>query len=164
MRKDGGIGSARFPNLGTGAAADFTLHAVAPLSTTGVIVAATTANVTQPDPPSVVLAGLDSGGRTLWAKRYAFAGGQRALAFGSVRVTDDGGAFVTAIAAPDGGREGDLVAMKVHAKDGHLGEGTALTSQSVALGDYACTVKTRPFAPQIHDLAVSTHAATLQRR
>jgi hypothetical protein len=159
------LGFARFPNLGLGVASDFILSSVAELPTTGMVFAGSNRDVSQSDPPSVVVGGTDSGGRTLWSRRYAVvAPSPRALAIPALRLTDDGGVLVTAVAGPAGGREGDLYAMKVHAKDGHLGEGTALASTPVALDDYVCQTASRAFAPEVNDVAVTSAPLVLQRR
>jgi hypothetical protein len=129
------------------------------------IVAASTGNVSESAPTSIVLAGLDAAGHPLWGRRYAVsAPSARALAFPAVRLTDDGGALVAAIAGPDNGRDGDLVAMKVHAKDGHLAEGTAVTSENVTLGDEPLETTTRPFGIVMNDLTVTTKPIVLERR
>ncbi|HVJ91844.1 MAG TPA: hypothetical protein VM580_18720 [Labilithrix sp.] len=165
VREDGVLGFARFPNLGTGVPAEFIVSSVAELPTTGMIVAASTGNVSESAPTSIVLAGLDAAGHPLWGRRYAVsAPSARALAFPAVRLTDDGGALVAAIAGPDNGRDGDLVAMKVHAKDGHLAEGTAVTSENVTLGDEPLETTTRPFGIVMNDLTVTTKPIVLERR
>ena len=110
----------------------------------------------------MILAGVDSGGRTIWSNRYAVP--SRALALPALVLTDDGGVLVTAVAGPADGREGDLFAMKLHAKDGNLGSATAVTSTPVVLADYVCEVATRPFAPHTNDLAVTASSIVLERR
>ncbi len=162
VRKDGVLGFARFPNLGLGVASDFILSSVAELPVTGMVFAGSTRNVSQDAPPSVIVAGVDSGGRTIWSNRYAVPG--RALAIPALRLTDDGGVLVTAVAGPANGREGDLFAMKMHAKDGNLGGATAVTSSPVALEDYVCQMATRPFAPEVRDVVITTKEVVLQRR
>lgn len=163
VRKDGALGFARFPNLGEGVPDDFIVSSVAELPTTGMVIGASTRDVSESQIASVVLAGLDGSGSALWARRYAIPGASRSIAWPAVRLTDDGGALVTALAGPAGEREGDLFAMKVHAKDGNLGDGAVLTSSPIALGDVTCATSTRPFAPTSSDLAVTAAPMTLRR-
>lgn len=165
VRNDGVLGFARFPSLGVGVSTELVVSSVAELPTTGMVFAASTRDVATTAPPSVIVAGPDSGGRTLWSQRYAVtAPTPRDLAAPALRLTDDGGILVTAIAGPQDGREGDLFAMKVHAKDGYLGAATAVTSTPVTLDEYACQMAARPFAPQLKDVAVSVAPVELKRR
>lgn len=165
VRKDGGVGFARFPNLGAGVADVFVVSAVAELPSTGLVIAASTGDATGTEPNAVVLAGLDGGGRNLWARRYALADpAPRALAWPALRLTDDGGAIVTAVAEPAGAGSGDLVAMKVHAKDGFLGDHAAIASAQVALGSLACTVAERTIAPRLVGMDVTVRPVALSAR
>jgi hypothetical protein len=165
VRKDGQLGFARYPNLGTGVAAALVGSSVAELPTTGMIMAASHRDVSTNDPPGVVLAGLDSGGTALWARRYALTSpAPRALALPALRLTDDGGAIVTMVAGPANGSEGDLYAMKVFAKDGTLGDGFPITSTSIQLGDYTCQTATRAFAPNVTDVPVTVKPIGIVRQ
>lgn len=163
VRKDGTLGFARFPNLGIGASDEFIVTSVAELPATGLVIGAATRDVLESQHGSVVLAGLDGGGSTRWARRYAPSGGARSLAWPAVRLTDDGGALVTALAGSSDDQGGELFAMKVHAKDGFLGEGTALSSAPVNLRDLSCQTSTRPFAPQTNDFAMKAAPISLRR-
>lgn len=164
VRADGALGFARFPNVGAGVADGFAVSAVAELPSTGLIIAGSIGDATGTAPPATVLAGLDAGGRTLWARSYALAGPEpRALVWPSLRLTDDGGALVTAIAGPAGGRDGDLVALKVRAKDGFLGDGTPVTSAPLALDVGECAVETRAFSPAFERIDVAVQPIALVR-
>lgn len=165
VRKDGGLGFVRYPNLGAGVAASFVASSVVELPTTGMIVAGSHRNVSTNDPPGVIVVGLDSGGRALWSRRYAIkTPAPRPLAAPALRLTDDGGALVTMVAGPANGNEGDLFAMKVFAKDGYLADGLPVTSEPATMDDYVCQTATRPFAPKVTHVAVTVKPIALARQ
>lgn len=164
VRRDGALGFVHYPNLGTAVSDVFSVSTVAELPVTGMVIGASQGNVLDSKPNALVLAGLDGGGRTMWARRYFLDEAMpRSIAWPALRLTDDGGVFVTGIAAPSESRAGDLVAMKVFLKDGHLGEGTALRSEPIDLADHPCKAQTRPFVPQLHEAGATAHPMVLRR-
>lgn len=153
VRKDGTLGFVQFPHKGLGVPDVLALSSVAELPVTGMVVGASYGDVLDDEPNSIVLAGLDGAGRTMWARRYFLdEPTPRSLAWPTLQLTDDGGVFVVAVASPSEERSGDLVAMKVHIKDGFLGEGTALRSENFPLEDFPCDVETRAFAPTLTEV------------
>jgi len=164
VRADGAVGFARFPNLGLGVRDWFAVTSVAELPVTGLIVSAAR-ETTAGAPPSVILAGLDSAGRTSWAVDYTIeTPAPRALSWPAARLTDDGGILVTAVAGPDGASDGDLVAMKVFARDGTLGEGLPVHGRPIAVDDYPCPIAERSVAFQVGELDVEVRSLALHRR
>ncbi|AKU90317.1 hypothetical protein AKJ08_0704 [Vulgatibacter incomptus] len=162
LRKDGGVGFVRFPNLGIGTRDWFSVSSVAELPVTGMVFAASTRKTAETAPPSLVVAGLDGAGRTMWSRGFSLD--SRTLTWPALRLTDDGGVFLSAVAGPEGGREGDLFAMKLHAKDGNVGDGSAVASEEVALADYDCMIDSKSFQPMLGALDVTTRTVTLHRQ
>jgi hypothetical protein len=105
----------------------FVLDSIAELPTTGYVASGSTVRLTRPAPESssgVALLQVDAVGNPVWAKRYTLqsAQGQYLLAGQTdMKLTDDGGIFVTGIVQHDPpGVAADLWAMKVFAKDGSV--------------------------------------------
>lgn len=152
LKKDDTLGFVTFPQMGTGVRDWFVPTTVAELPTTGLVIGASY-GVVGADPPVVALLGLDGAGHTQWANQYGLtsAAGARAVAWPSLRITDDGGVLVSAYAAPEGTATegGALVAMKVFARDGTLGDGWALKQSALASSEGSYTVAPRTFAPVV---------------
>jgi hypothetical protein len=161
VRKDNSLGFVKYPNIGVGVASSMVVTSVQELSTTGMVIGANAGNVSQAPTHWVMLAGLDSGGSTLWARRYFLPADP--ITFPSLRLTDDGGIFVSAISSSMNGQVGTAYAMKVFAKDGFLGEGQPLTSESVTVSDFTCATATRAFSPTVTDFALTSQPSTIKR-
>ena len=165
IKKDGTVGFVAYPSIGTGVLANFLISGIAELPATGMVFVASTRDPGTPASGAIVLGGLDSGGRTMWANKYMVTAPEpRSLAVGALHLTDDGGVFVTAVAARGDAGQGDLYAMKVFAKDGHLGEGTDVTASPLVVSDYTCGSVSRPLQPVVADIAVTSVPAALKRR
>lgn len=117
------------------------------LPTTGILIAGSTQDTTQPttQPTSLVVASLDSIGRTLWTKLYTLPNG-RSMNQASLRITDDGGIVVSGIAQHTSVPGGSLFTMKAFAKDGGLqgAPGVNVTSMT-ALPPVACPSQVVPW-------------------
>lgn len=163
VRKDNTLGFVKYPNVGGGVASSMTVTSIAELSTTGMIIAANTGSVSQSPTHWITLVGLDSGGSTLWSRRYVVPGSPNPITFPALRMTDDGGVFVTAISSTPDAQRSSLYAMKVFAKDGFLGEGQALTSETAVIADFTCATTTRPFAPSFGDFALTSRPSPVTR-
>jgi hypothetical protein len=165
VRKDGSVGFVSFPNLGLGVLSNFLISGIAELPATGMVLVASTREPGTEASGAIVLGGVDSGGKPMWARKYMVtAPVPRSLAVGAMKLTDDGGALVTAVADRGNGEEGDLYAMKVFAKDGYLGDGTEVASSPLALENYECTITSRPLAPVVQDIVVTSASIDLERR
>jgi hypothetical protein len=162
VRKDNSLGFVKYPNIGVGVASSMNITSVQELSTTGMVIGANAGNVSGQAPTHwFMLAGLDSGGSTLWARRYFLPADP--ITFPSLRLTDDGGVFVSAISSSMNGQIGTAYAMKVFAKDGFLGEGQPLTSESVTVSDFTCATATRALSPTVTDFALTSQPSTIKR-
>lgn len=128
LKQDGTIAWQNFPDLmPPSLARRFGIDAITELPTTGYVVAGSVRNLGASGAAgagSVVLAGLDAVGGVLWSQRYTLlAGADQYLdnGFPGLRLTDDGGALVAGLAvAQNGNSRGQVLAMKVFAKDGFV--------------------------------------------
>jgi hypothetical protein len=158
VRKDNTLGWINFPRVGSGIRDWFVPSSVAELPTTGLIVGYSSGTLAGA-PPAVALLGLDGAGRTLWGNAYELEldGSTRAMAWPALRITDDGGVLVTATAAPATGATegGALVAIKVFAKNGHLGDNQTVTRTALEPTDASFTVTPYPFAPVMLESSVA---------
>jgi hypothetical protein len=161
LKKDNSIGFVTFPRMGTGTRDWFVPSSVAELPTTGLVVGFSS-GVLGGAPPAVALLGLDGAGHTQWASEYVLSGaaGPRPFAWPALRITDDGGVLVTAYAGPDAGATegGALVAMKVFAKDGFLGDGMPVVQNPSTPGEGTYAVLPTPFAPAMGASTATEHA------
>jgi len=150
IKADGSLGFARFPNLGGGVQSGFSPNGVAELPSTGMVLASTVDGEGD-NPTDIVLLGLDGNGRTLWGREYLLHGQKqlRALGFPSARVTDDGGVLLSATAGPEGGSDGELLAMKVFARDGSLPDDSLVESVPVSPDESPVAVEPRDFSPRL---------------
>jgi hypothetical protein len=117
------------------------------LPTTGILIAGSTHDTTQPttQPTSLVIASLDSIGRTLWTKLYTLPN-NRSLNQSSLRITDDGGIVVSGIAQHTSVPGGSLFTMKAFAKDGSLQGAPGVTETSMtALPPVGCASQVVPW-------------------
>jgi hypothetical protein len=103
------------------------------------------------------LLGLDGNGQTMWGREYTLQGdGQlRAFGFPSARLTDDGGVLLTATAGPEGASPGELLAMKVFARDGDLPDDSLLSNASVSPDKSTIAVEQRDFNPSLTALTAT---------
>jgi hypothetical protein len=156
IKADGSLGFARFPNLGGGIQSGFSPNSVVELPTTGLVLASTVDGEGE-NPTDIVLLGLDGNGRTLWGREYLLRGetGLRALGFPSARLTDDGGVLLSATAGPEGDSDGELLAMKVFARDGSLPDDSLVSSVDVAPDESPVAVEPRDFNPTLRPVVVS---------
>jgi len=162
VTKENTLGFVKYPNVGVGVASDLAISSVAELPTTGMVVGATALDLGSTERNTVVLAGLDAGGSTLWARRYTWPG--KPVRFPALRLTDDGGVFFGAIAEGAATPEARLVAAKVFAKDGFLGEGQALVSTPIALTDTACATTSRTLAPTMTDFSLTARETPVTKQ
>jgi hypothetical protein len=93
----------------------------------------------------------------MWGREYLLQGaaGLRAIGWPSARLTDDGGLLVSAMAGPEGSSSGELLGMKVFARDGSLPDDTLVSSSPITLQDSELAVEPRAFAPALAPLSVS---------
>jgi len=150
VKPNGALGFVRFPNLGGGIQSGFSPNSVVELPTTGLVLASTVSGEGD-NPTDIILLGLDGNGRTAWGREYFMKGksGRRAFGWPSARLTDDGGVLITATAGPEGDSLGELVGMKVLARDGSLPDDTLISNAPVAVQASDLTVEPR-------DLELST--------
>ena len=174
MKDDGSVAFANVSRFDTTNDNPFNVHAFAELPTTGILVAGSTSNLGLPagqpgTETSLVLASLDSTGRTLWANRYTLPN-QRSMNHASLRLTDDGGAIVTGLAQhtsdpPPGQPGGGLYAMKAFAKDGSLGgvpAATVTVTPMSVVDPLACAADVVPWTTAVTTTtAVVTQVPTL---
>lgn len=161
VKADGTLGFARFPNLGGGVQSGFSPNAVVELPTTGLVLA-TTVDGEGDNPTDIVLLGLDGNGLTLWGREYLLKGeaGLRAIGFPSAFLTDDGGVLLSATAGPDGDSDGELLALKVFARDGSLPDDSLVTSVDVTPDESPVAVEPRAFSPRLRTIAVTARDFT----
>lgn len=154
IKADGSLGFARFPNLGGGVQSGFSPNAVVELPSTGLVLASTVDGEGD-NPTDIVLLGLDGGGRTLWGREYLLQGakGLRAIGFPSAHLTEDGGVLLTATAGPDADSEGELLALKVFARDGALPDDSLVSSVDVSPDESPVGVEPRDFEPTLRPIA-----------
>jgi hypothetical protein len=145
LRQDGTVAWQNFPDLPPSLARYFGLDAITELPTTGYVIAGSERDLIASGAEgatSVIVAGLDAVGGVLWSQRYTLlAGADEYLdsGFPAVRLTDDGGALFAglAVAQRDDFR-GQIVAMKVFAKNGFVDlDPTRAISADPALHDVA---------------------------
>ena len=156
IKADGALGFARFPNLGGGVQSGFSPNAVVELPSTGMVLASTVDGEGD-NPTDVVLLGLDGNGRTLWGREYLLHAKKQLRPFGfpSLRVTDDGGLLLSATAGPEGGSDGELMAMKVFARDGSLADDSLVESISVSPDESPVAVEQRDFSPTLEPMTAT---------
>jgi hypothetical protein len=150
VKADGSLGFARFPNLGGGIQSGFAPNSVVELPTTGLVVASTVSGLGDA-PTTMIVVGLDGAGHTQWGREYTLHGKSalRGVGWPSAVLTDDGGILVSATAAPQGTGAGQLLAMKVFARDGTLNDGPLVTSSEVTPKEDVLAVEPRPFDPAL---------------
>ena len=73
-------------------------------------------------------------------------------------LTDDGGILVSATAAAEGTGAGQLLAMKVFARDGTLSDGPIVTSAEVTPKEDEHAVEPRVFDPALKTLTATSAA------
>jgi hypothetical protein len=153
IKADGSLGFARFPNLGGGIQSGFAPNSVVELPTTGLVVASTVSGLGDA-PSTMIVVGLDGAGHTQWGREYTLHGESalRAVGWPSAVLTDDGGILVSATAAAEGSGAGQLLAMKVFARDGTLSDGPIVTSSEVTPKEDVLAVEPRPFDPALMTL------------
>ncbi len=176
LRADGSVAFASFPGLGLGLSTVFVINSVAELPTTGYVVGGSTVDVTGSGvttTAAAALVGLDAIGHTLWSKRYTLleSGAPVASGFPGIRLSDDGGVVVVAIADDAaGGTGGRIFALEAVAKDGSLAgidtaraqvDGLGITDVQCALSASAWTAKLAPLATTASSRAVSVEPVTL---
>ena len=156
VKADGTLGFARFPNLGGGIQSGFSPNSVVELPTTGLVVASTVSGEGD-NPTDMILLGLDGNGRTLWGREYFLHGpsGLRAIGWPSALLTDDGGVLISATAGPEGAQPGELLALKVFARDGALPDDSLVSNVPVTLKESDVPVEPRTFAPALRPLPVT---------
>lgn len=133
----------------------FFLTAFAELPTTGFIATASTLDV-DTFVPGLAVVGLDGGGRPLWAQRYLRPDG-RAMSFGSLRLTNDGGVVVASLVErPLPTDQGGFATMKIFAKDG-AAEG--VTAEGLTVVDLPCELSTMPWSITIESSPARSTAA-----
>ena len=153
IRESGEVGFVTYPGYADGHAPVFVASSIAELPTSGFVMAASTVELTGEGPaavPAVALLGLDAAGRATWLKRYA-PGQDRASSFGAVRLTPDGGAVVSALAA---GETSSLWMLKAYAKDGGLASAPAVITSAALDDGPACAVRSFAFAPRVEELEI----------
>lgn len=167
IRENGDVGFVTYPGLAAGSAPVFVASAIAELPTSGFVMAASVVELTgdgAASVPAVALVGLDAAGRPAWVRRHA-PDAARASSFGALRLTPDGGAVVTALAAGDASG-GSVWTMKAYAKDGGLGNVPVVTTSAALDDGPACPVHPFAFAPTIAELEVvaETRAVRVEKR
>ncbi len=70
-------------------------------------------------------------------------------------LTDDGGILIGATAGAEGSGAGQLLAMKVFARDGTLADGPLVTSMEVMPQEDALAVEPRVFDPALRELTAT---------
>ncbi|HET6339990.1 MAG TPA: hypothetical protein VFG30_42570 [Polyangiales bacterium] len=126
IRHDGSVGFASFPGLSFGASDVLALQGIVELPTTGYVVSGSTVDLlgdARTTTPAIAILGLDAVGAVRWAARYSLLepdGSARATGFPGVRLTDDGGIYVTGVAGASRDLRGAAWAFKAFAKDGAL--------------------------------------------
>jgi len=157
VKPDGSLGFARFPNLGSGIQSGFSPNAVVELPTTGLVLASTVSGEGD-NPTDIILLGLDGNGRSLWGREYFLHGkaGLRAVGWPSAQLTDDGGVLLSATAASQGSEPGQLLAMKVFARDGSLPDDSLVSNTNFKPTESDLAVEPRDFAARVAALAVTS--------
>ncbi|HEY5962047.1 MAG TPA: hypothetical protein VIV60_36070, partial [Polyangiaceae bacterium] len=158
VRFDGSLGFVSFPNLGGGIQSGFSPNAVVELPTTGLVLASTVSGEGD-NPTDLILLGLDGNGQTMWGREYMLKGSTslRAIGWPSLRLTDDGGLLVSATAGPDGPNDagtGELLAMKVFARDGALPDDSLVSNSAITPQHSQIMVEPRTFSPTLSALEV----------
>ncbi len=157
VKADGSLGFARFPNLGGGVQSGFSPNSVVELPTTGLVLASTVDGVGD-NPTDIIVLGLDGNGYTLWGREYTLLagdGGLRAIGWPSARLTDDGGVLLTATAGPSGDSPGELLAMKVFARDGSLPDTSLISNEPITPDESPLAVEARQFEPTLAPLSAT---------
>lgn len=147
IKDDGSLSFVNLNYLDAKGDLPYNMHSFAELPTTGILIAGSTHDTTQPttQPTSLVVASLDSIGRTLWTKLYTLPN-NRSLNQASLRITDDGGVVVSGIAQHTSMPGGSLFTMKAFAKDGDLKGAPGVTVTSMAaLPPVACASQVVPW-------------------
>ncbi|MEI9952230.1 MAG: hypothetical protein WDO74_25395 [Pseudomonadota bacterium] len=161
VKADGSLGFVRFPNLGGGIQNGFSPNSVVELPTTGLVLASTVSGEGD-NPTDIILLGLDGNGRTMWGREYFLQGasGLRAIGWPSALLTDDGGLLLTATAGPEGKSTGELLAMKVFARDGSLPDDSLVSNSAIKPKESEIDVEPRRFEPTVKALAITTQDFT----
>ncbi|MCA9551593.1 MAG: hypothetical protein KC933_16265 [Myxococcales bacterium] len=160
-RPDGALGFARFPGLGFGLSRVLTLTDVQALPTGGYVAVGSTVDLTgdtdRARTPTIFAAGLDAVGRIFWARDYALGapGAWRPVAHPGLRLTDEGGALLAAVAADDGDG-GAAWALHVRARDGGIDLDPARADAApLAIQDLECAVESAPWAAEVTSTALA---------
>jgi len=98
----------------------------------------------------IFLASLDVVGQPLWARSYVPDGDVEAT-YPALRLTDDGGAMLTAISGLPG-KSANSWSLKVPAKDGVIQFAQSASTQELVLDDDACTPDTSDWSPTFDDV------------
>ena len=161
VKANGSLGFVRFPNLGGGVQTGFSPNSLVELPTTGLVLASTVSGEGD-NPTDVILLGLDGNGRTAWGREYFLKGkaGLRAFGWPSARLTDDGGVLLTATAGPEGSSPGELLGMKVFARDGSLPDDSLVSNVPISPKDLDLEVQPRSLVVTVQPLRATSHEFT----
>ena len=157
VKANGSLGFVRFPNLGGGVQSGFSPNAVVELPTTGLVLASTVSGEGD-NPTDVILLGLDGNGQTAWGREYFLKGknGLRAFGWPSARLTDDGGVLLTATAGPEGSSPGELLGMKVFARDGSLPDDSLISNNAITPEESNLQVELRELRVSVGPLTATS--------
>lgn len=161
IKANGDLGFVRFPNLGGGIQSGFSPNSVVELPTTGLVLASTVSGEAD-NPADVILLGLDGNGQTAWGREYFLKGrnGLRAFGWPSARLTDDGGVLLTATAGPEGSSPGELIGMKVFARDGSLPDDSLISNTAITPEESNLKVEPRELRVSVGPLTATSREFT----
>ena len=106
----------------------------------------------------MILLGLDGNGQTAWGREYFLKGknGLRAFGWPSARLTDDGGVLLTATAGPEGSSPGELLGMKVFARDGSLPDDSLISNNAITPEESNLQVELRELRVSVGPLTATS--------
>jgi len=104
------------------------------------------------------LLGLDGNGQTAWGREYFLKGekGLRAFGWPSARLTDDGGVLISATAGPEGNSPGELLGLKVFARDGSLPDDSLISNTTITPEDTPLAVDPRDLRVTLAPLSATS--------
>ena len=157
VKANGSLGFVRFPNLGGGIQSGFSPNSVVELPTTGLVLASTVSGEGD-NPTDMILLGLDGNGQTAWGREYFLKGekGLRAFGWPSARLTDDGGVLISATAGPEGNSPGELLGLKVFARDGSLPDDSLISNTTITPEDTPLAVDPRDLRVTLAPLSATS--------
>jgi hypothetical protein len=138
------------------------IHSIQELPTTGFVLTGSYTN--EWDPRELFLAGADASGHLQWLESYQVKANTNVESgFPALRLTDDGGIFVTGYTRAPDADPGSLWAMKTFAKDGAIDfDATAGRKRTQPFETTTCTHSEESITPEVTDFVIEPDVVKLE--